>query len=170
MSIWFTSLNGLPARKYCLYVLHRYMCSGQIAHERDKAGKLIEYMEEVRKRFHLEAIEHLVNEGLEEQEAKKILSAECDRLAEEFNAAHPITERTPTNSLPKGHYFCGCCQEAITDIGKHRQSRLHQEIEREALIIHTGTFPRDFMGVWQCRLFAERIKESMAETEREEIK
>lgn len=153
-------LRSAPVRKYCLQVFHRYIESGNINHERDKVGNLIKYLEETRSRLHKEAIEFIVGEGLTEAEAKKILTAECERMVAKDK---PYPKHTANMILPRGHTFCGCCREVVSDFIKHRESLLHKEIEREALIIHTGAFPTAFFDVWQCQALADRAQKIMSE-------
>lgn len=154
-------LRSPAVRKYCLNVFHRYIESGNLHHEAvggRLVGNLLEYLERTRSRLHKEAIEFIVEEGLSEAEAKKILTAECERMvAGETQYAQP----KPRSALSEGQAFCGCCREMVTDIAKHRNTPLHKEIEREALIIHTGAFPMVFLGVWQCQVLADRVQKIM---------
>lgn len=160
-------LRSAPVRKYCLQVFHRYRESGHLGHEARAGrivGNLIEYLEKTRSKLHEEASEFLIGEGLTEPEAKEILVAECERLAARV-VAISWPNKDPHTALPKGQSFCGCCQEIIpvADISTHRATQFHKEVEREALIVHTGAFPMAFLGVWQCQVLLERAQKTFLE-------
>lgn len=127
-------------RAYALFLLHRFVNTGNIAHEEVRNKKLIPFLEKERKRLHKEALKSV--------KAKKISpeSKQLNTFVEDFvkkkSKKYYTKRRKKWKVLPSGYCRCGLCMKVmhVSKWKEHEKSYEHSALQRTVIKMYYPGF------------------------------